>query len=87
MPKPDTHLRIFLETDCTQVSQDEWIRLMQSKRRFSYRRLISLIRCQCPELYKSFDLKFPNEFRDKTWRTPTHLILTHSAIEYFFRMT
>jgi hypothetical protein len=86
MPNPNTHLKIFLETDCTQTSQAEWNNMMQSRRRFSYRKLVSIIRYQCPELYEGLGLKFPNEFNDKTWRTPTHLILTHSAIEYFFRI-
>jgi len=76
---------IDYETNCTCVSPGQWNKLMENRKRFSFRRLAGLIKKQYPEFYNALSLKMYKPYPYFTWKTPTHLILTHSAIEYFFR--
>jgi len=58
---------------------------MKGSRPCSYKRLISKIREQIPELYHSLALNFPNPYADQCRQTKTHYILVHGMIEYFIR--
>lgn len=75
---------IYLECTCADISLAKWNRLMQGAKRTSYKRLVSLIKKELPDIYEALNLKLPNEYRKQTKETKTHFILVHSAIEYFF---
>lgn len=74
-----------LECTCGDITMEQWNELMQGKRRISYRWLVNKIKRELPDVYKSLCLQFYNPWDDKTYSTKTHYVLTHSAIEYFFR--
>lgn len=76
---------MYLETTCECVSLDEWESLMKGKKPLSYKWLTDKIKRELPDLYVSLDLNLFNPWWEQCYRTKTHYILTHSAIEYFFR--
>ena len=74
--------------DCTCVdcgSIQKWEELMNGAKKFSYSKLKKLIKKELPELYNELDLKLFNPWENDTFETPTHYILTHSAVEFFIR--
>lgn len=79
-------LLIEYETCCSAITQERWDELMKGARRASYRKVVRLVREQCPDMYYALALEFPNPYADGCKRTKTHLILVHSHIEYFFRI-
>ena len=74
---------MYYETNCTCVTIDEWNALMKGARRCSYKRLVSRIKKEIPNLYKSLLLDYYNPWENDCKQTKTHYILVHSAIEYF----
>ena len=76
---------MYYETNCTYVSIDEWNQLMKGARKCSYKRLVSKIRRELPELYFDLCLNIYNPFEGQCKQTKSHYILVHSAIEYFIR--
>lgn len=76
---------MYYETNCTCVTIDEWNALMKGARRCSYKRLVSRIKNEIPNLYKSLALDYYNPWENDCKQTKTHYILVHSAIEYFIR--
>lgn len=56
---------------------------MKGARRVSYRRLVSCVKSEIPELYRELALNLYNPWADQCRHTATHFILVHSAIEYF----
>ena len=82
MAKPTS---IYLEYTCQEIQAEHWERLMSHKRKISYKYLINLIKKHEPSIYKGLFLELHNPWENETYSTPTHYILTHSAIEYFFR--
>ena len=78
--------RVEFECTCADISSSEWDELMKGRRKFSYAKMVKIIQQQYPELYRDLSLNYPNPWENDTYRTPTHLIMTHSAIEYFFRI-
>ena len=76
---------LMFECTCGDINIFEWNRLMKHKRRCSYRLLCKKIKRDYPEMYEQLNLDLYNPWKDMTYSTPTHYVLTHSAIEYFFR--
>lgn len=79
---------IHLQYECCCVDcggQERWNELMKHKRKCSYRLLVKKVQRDYPELYEELALEFYNPYMDLTYSTPTHYVLTSSAIEYFFR--
>ena len=76
---------MYYETNCTYVSIDEWNQLMKGARKCSYKRLVSKIRRELPELYFDLCLNIYNPYEAQCKQTKSHYILVHSAIEYFIR--
>lgn len=74
---------MYYETRCVDTTIDNWNRLMKGARKASYKRLVSRIKRELPELYRALGLDFPNPYDNMTKQTKTHYILVHSAIEYF----
>ena len=73
------------ETNCTEISKEEWERLMKGYRPCSYKKLVSKIKKNLPELYSRLLLNFQNPYADQCRQTKTHYILVHSMIEYFIK--
>lgn len=76
---------MYLECSCTQIPLSQWDVLMKGKRPLNYKWLVSKIKRELPELYASLDLNLFNPWWESCYRTNTHYILTHSAIEYFLK--
>ncbi|MBQ0154708.1 MAG: hypothetical protein KBS70_08020 [Bacteroidales bacterium] len=74
---------MYLECSCCDINQSQWNRLMKGRRKMSYRWLVAHIKKYLPELYHSLGLQFYNPWEDQCYRTPSHYVLTHSAIEFF----
>ena len=74
-----------LECTCMNINKDRWDELMKGKKRISYKWLVNKIKKELPCVYEDLCLQFFNPWEDKTYSTKTHYVLTHSAIEYFFR--
>ena len=74
---------MYYETNCTCINIDEWNQLMKGARKCSYKRLVSQIERELPELYRDLCLNYYNPFESQCKQTRTHFILVHSAIEYF----
>ena len=77
---------IEFECTCADISQSEWDRLMKGRRKYPYRKIVDAIRQTYPEMYDELGLMYSNPWADDTYRTSTHIIMTHSATEYFFRV-
>ena len=71
------------ETNCTEINNEKWRKLMRYARPCSYRLLVKKIKNELPELYHALALEFPNPYASQCRSTPTHYVLVHSAIEYF----
>jgi hypothetical protein len=56
---------------------------MKGAKRVSYRRLVSRVKNEIPELYHALALNLYNPWAGQCKQTSTHFILVHSAIEYF----
>lgn len=74
---------IDLECNCTQITQWKWDELMQDHVRASKKEINRLVKIHLPDLYDSLCLDFRNPY--DYYRTKTHFILVHSAIEYFIK--
>ena len=72
-----------LQCTCQDITKQEWDRLMKGRRPMSYQWLKRRIKRTLPQLYDELMLDYYNPFECDTYRTKTHYILTHSAIEYF----
>ena len=70
---------------CGDINIYEWERRMKGKRPFSYNKLLRMIKVKYPDFYEEAGLEFPNPYCKQTYQTPNYYILTHSAIEYFFK--
>lgn len=74
-----------LECTCMNINEDRWNELMKGKKRISYKWLVNKIKKKLPCIYEDLCLQYYNPWKDNTYSTKTHYVLTHSAIEYFFR--
>ena len=76
---------MYLECTCADVTEQQWERLMNNARRISYKKLLSLIKKNLPDLYYGLGLNYPNPYSTQCKQTDNHYILVHSAIDYFIR--
>lgn len=73
------------ECCCNDCGTDKWDKLMTGKRPCSYKRLVSLIKRDYPDMYKRMKLSLHNPYESMCGQTKTHYIFVHSFVEYFFR--
>lgn len=76
---------MYLECTCAGIGITKWNELMKGARKASYKRLVSLIKKELPDLYNELTLQYYNPWENDCKQTKTHYILVHSAIEYFIR--
>ena len=72
------------ETNCTAISINEWDELMNNKKRANKRIINRMVKALLPDLHESLALNYYNPYN--YYRTKTHVILTHSAIEHFLKI-
>lgn len=72
---------LWLAATCCNINLAQWERWMAGATRADHRQIDSLVRRHVPDLYEalSLNLRNPNRY----FKTRRHLILVHSAIEYF----
>lgn len=73
------------ECNCSDITKNEWDRLMKGARPISYKWLVSRIKKHLPSLYKELSLDLFNPYWQHCKATKTHYILVSSSIEYFIR--
>lgn len=76
---------MYLECSCIGIGLEQWNKLMKGARKASYKRLVSKIKIELPDLFYDLCLDYYNPWEDSTKQTNTHYILVHSGIEYFIR--
>ena len=72
---------LWLEACCCDVGLAQWTRWMEGATRADHRRINGLVKKHLPELYESLSLHLRNPYN--YCKTKKHLVLVHSAIEYF----
>lgn len=83
MKTPNKVASLELETTCVGTTKSEWDNFMTGATIANKRIINSLIKQHIPELYTELSLNLNTYY--KYYKTDTHLILVHSAIEYFLR--
>ncbi len=72
-----------LECTCSNISNQEWERLMKGAKPINYEWLIKKVKKNLPDLYQTLCLDYYNPYMSQCKVTKTHYILVHSSIEYF----
>ena len=72
---------LWLEATCSGINLAQWNRWMAGATRANHRQIDRLVRRHLPELYEDLRLDLRNPYN--YFKTRWHLILVHSAIEYF----
>ena len=72
---------LWLEATCSGINLAQWNRWMDGATRADHRRIDSLVKRHLPELYRDLALNLRNPYH--YYKTRRHLILVHSAMEYF----
>ena len=72
---------LWLEATCTNINLAQWERWMAVAPRADKRRIDGLVRKHLPDIYEGLSLNLWNPYH--YFKTRRHLILVHSAIEYF----
>ena len=72
---------LWLEATCTGINLAQWNRWMDGATRADKRRIDGLVKRHLPDLYAALSLNLRNPYH--YYKTGRHLILVHSAIEYF----
>ena len=72
---------LLLEATCADISLEQWNRWMAGVTRADKRGIDSLVRKHLPDLYEDLRLDLRNPYH--YFKTRRHLILVHSAMEYF----
>ena len=72
---------LWLEATCSGINLAQWERWMAGATRADQRLVNRLVRKHLPELYEDLRLDLRNPYH--YFKTRRHLILVHSAIEYF----
>ena len=70
-----------LEATCCDINLAQWERWMAGATRADHRQIDSLVKRHLPDLYEALSLNLRNPYN--YFKTRRHLILVHSAIEYF----
>ena len=74
---------MYLECTCQNISYSQWEILMKDAKPINYNWLKHKIKKHLPNLYDTLCLDYYNPWENEAYRTKTHYILVHSAIEYF----
>jgi len=72
---------LWLEATCSGINLAQWERWMVGATRANHRQIDRLVRRHLPDLYEGLSLNLRNPYH--YFKTRQHLILVHSAIEYF----
>ena len=72
---------LWLEATCSGINLAQWERWMAGATRADHRQIDRLVLRHLPDLYESLSLNLWNPYH--YFKTSRHLILVHSAIEYF----
>ena len=72
-----------LEARCSDVTLFRWTELMKGHTRANKKEIDRLVKEFLPDLHYDLALDFYNPYN--YYKTKTHLILVHSATEYFLR--
>ena len=72
---------LWLEATCSGINLAQWDRWMAGATRADKRRIDGLVRKHLPDLYEDLQLDLRNPYFYH--KTQQHLILVHSATEYF----
>jgi len=83
MRTPKTVSSLILEGTCASFDIRKCEQLMAGATRANRPVLNQLVKKHLPELYRALSLDLYNPY--DYFKTKTHLILVHSAIEYFLR--
>ena len=83
MKTPSQVRSLELDTSCPLITIDKWDELMKGSVRADKRKIDKLVKEHLPELFEDLCLNFCNPYN--YFKTDKHLILVHSAIEYFLR--
>lgn len=73
------------ESNCTNITIDEWDQKMKGARKISYDWLVRRIKKHLPWLYEALALNLYNPWENDCCSTKEYYILVHSGIEYFIR--
>lgn len=71
------------QTNCALTTQAEWDKLMQGAKRANKQKINALVKKHLPDLFSDLALQFRNPYN--YFKTATHLILVHSAVEHFIK--
>lgn len=74
---------VVYDTNCTETTPHNWERLMEGAVKANKKKINSIVKRLLPSLWEELGLKYYNPYSYK--RSRTHLILVHSAIEYFIK--
>lgn len=74
---------LWLEATCSGINLAQWERWMAGATRADHRRIDGLVRQHLPDLCWDLALNLRNPYH--YFKTRRHLILVHSAMEYFLR--
>lgn len=77
----DKIYQLMYECNCTQMSKRKWDSYMADAKIGNKAKINKLVKVFLPDLYEELALDYPNPYT--YYRTDTHLIVVHSAIEYF----
>lgn len=72
---------LWLEATCSGINLAQWNRWMDGATRADHRRIDGLVKQHLPGLYRDLALNLRNPYH--YYKTRRHLILVHSAMEYF----
>ena len=72
---------LWLEATCSGINLAQWNKWMAGATRADHRQIDRLVRRHLPDLYEALSLNLRNPYH--YYKTGRHLILVHSAIEYF----
>ena len=81
MKTPSQVDSLWLEACCCDISLGQWKRWMEGATRAEQRQINDLVKKHLLELYDSLSLHLRNPY--VYYKTKRHLVLVHSAIEYF----
>lgn len=70
-----------LEATCTSIDIQTWEKFMEGATTADKKKINRSVKKHLPELYDGLSLNLYNPY--KYFKTKRHLILVHSAIEYF----
>jgi len=74
------------ETSCVDCDIDKWDELMKGHKRANKKEIEKLLKIHYNDMYIEFGFDIKCSYNPYNYyKTETHIILVHSAIEYFFK--